>query len=71
MMILGGKTAQACDHPALPSENPMWTLLASCWAGDANVRPSMADVIEQVGFLTCTILIVSNSRPVAGGARSG
>lgn len=36
------------DHPGLPEDDPLWSLLRECWSTDPTNRPTMGIVLQQV-----------------------
>ncbi|KIO20884.1 hypothetical protein M407DRAFT_219614, partial [Tulasnella calospora MUT 4182] len=46
--ILNGIVPDPEDHPLIPSENGLWSILLACWLLDPSCRPSMPEVVNLV-----------------------
>ncbi|KAG8974642.1 hypothetical protein FRB90_009742, partial [Tulasnella sp. 427] len=45
--IIKGKEPIPADHPGLPENDSLWTLMRRCWKPDPELRPTMKIVIEE------------------------
>lgn len=45
-----GEIPRPEDHPLLPPQDPLWSLIMECWNEDPEARPSMEFVLKQVRF---------------------
>ncbi|KAG8903748.1 hypothetical protein FRB99_002806 [Tulasnella sp. 403] len=46
--LLDGGVPQPEDHPLLPGDSYLWTIMNQCWASDPKDRPSMSEVATMV-----------------------
>ncbi|KAG8912570.1 hypothetical protein FRC00_004244, partial [Tulasnella sp. 408] len=44
--VFNDKTPEPKDHPGLPADDPLWTLLFACWSGEPDNRPPMSMVLQ-------------------------
>ncbi|KAG9005097.1 hypothetical protein FRB95_003712 [Tulasnella sp. JGI-2019a] len=51
MAILTGKHPLAKDYPELSTKSPLWTLMNRCWEQSPNQRPSIQDIVQELGQL--------------------
>ncbi|KAG8946262.1 hypothetical protein FRC00_009706, partial [Tulasnella sp. 408] len=45
--VYNDKTPEPKDHPGLPAEDSLWSLLSACWSGEPGHRPSVSVVLEK------------------------
>lgn len=48
-------------YPRIPAENPLWSLLFSCWEEDPVTRPSMTDLQTQLRGLISSRALLGHS----------
>lgn len=41
------------EHPKLERNDPLWSLMALCWAREPKMRPTISDVKVEVSTLGC------------------
>lgn len=47
-MIFNGIAPRPEDHPLIPPESGIWSVLQACWLVDPSCRPNMFEVIDLV-----------------------
>ena len=50
-----GNTPNPLDHPNLPENDPLWALLRRCWSEEADHRPTMLEVLDEVSAVKFSI----------------
>ena len=54
----GGAIPKRADSPELDETDPLWPVMESCWNMDPDMRPTMTEVLTDVGLRSRSLLYV-------------